>query len=161
MSRYIGKKTKSVEILVPNGKKIKGIITEIKNSDLYADSLNIKIECPEYTAWSEDGQRKFVKFAYFSFPMNWSSKNKAGKLYQALTGKLPIGDIDWEDLLLNREVGVIFKDDLDASTGESKGQRILSLTSMDGDSKAAGTKGNPPPGLFKKDGSELAEETPF
>src|SRR3989338_4386214 len=103
MGRFIGKKAKLVDIKVPNDTKIKGIITEIKRSDLYPDSLNIKIECPEYTGWSEDGQRKFIKFAYFSFPMNWSAKNKAGRFYAALTGKLPTGEIDWEELLSNRE----------------------------------------------------------
>ncbi len=161
MGRFIGKKAKLVEIKVPTGKKIKGIVTEIKASDLYPNSLNIKIECPEHTAWSEDGQKQFVKIAYFSFPMDWSPKNKAGKFYLALTGKLPTGEVDWDELLLNREVGVIFNDELDPSTGEFKGQRVIWIGSMDGGLKAPEQKAKSPTNPPKKDESTLSDETPF
>lgn len=161
MGRFIGRKAKSVDIRVPNDQKIKGIITEIKRSDLYPDSLSIKIECPEHTGWSDDGQRQFVKFAYFSFPMNWSAKNKSGRFYEALMGKSPTGEVDWEELLLNREIAIMFKDDVDQVTGESKGQRISWIGNMDGGPKSSEKSAKPSSNTPKKDELELNEEAPF
>jgi len=150
MSQFIGKKMNSIEIKVPNGEKIYGVITEIKQSDLYPNSLSIKIECPEHKVWAEDGKRQFVKFTYYSFPMNWSAKNKSGRLYQALMGKLPTGDIDWETVLLNREVTVVFNDDVDEATGVSKGQRISSISKWEGVSSTG-----------KQEKEQFDDETPF
>ena len=161
MGRFIGKKVNAIDFGVPNDKKIYGVITEIKESDLYPGSLNIKIECPEYKILAEDGKRQFVKFAYHSFPMNWSPKNKTGRFYEALMGKLPTGDIDWETLLLNREVSVVFSDDVDEATGVSKGQRISWIGGSDGGPKALEKNVKASSHVLKKDESKLNEEAPF
>lgn len=125
MSDIIGGKAKIVQIPVPTGKKIKGRIIELKASTKFEGLLDIKIEFPQFKKKSDDGKRDFTKQAFYGVPIDWSEKNKAGKLLFALYGKLPTTEaVNWTKALLDKEVECIFEDIFDDQTGEPKGQKI-------------------------------------
>lgn len=121
MSDIVGGKAKAMNIPAPTGKKVRGKISELKMSTKFEGLMDIKIDFPQFK--SEDG--KFTKRAFYGIPVDWSEKNKAGKLLFALYGKLPTQEtVNWTKALLNREVEVIFEDIFDDATGEPKGQKI-------------------------------------
>lgn len=121
----VGGKAKMVLIPVPTGKKVKGKIVELKLSTKFEGLLDIKIEFPQYKKKSDDGKREFTKQAFYGVPVDWSEKNKAGRLLMALYGKLPTQEqVNWSKALQDREVDCIFEDVFDEQTGEAKGQKI-------------------------------------
>jgi len=125
MSDIYGGKAKPVNIPVPTGKKIRGKIVELKLSQKFEGLLDIKIEFPEYKIKSDDGKKEFIKQGFYGVPVDWSEKNKAGKLLFALYGKYPSQEqVNWTKALLNKEVDCIFEDVFDEQTGESKSQKI-------------------------------------
>ena len=125
MSDIVGGKAKPINIPAPVNKKLRGVITKIQLSQKYEHYVDITVEFPEYKARSDDGKKEFVKRCYYGIPVDWSEKNKAGKLLLALYGKLPSKDgVNWSKALLNKEVSCILEDVLDEQTGEPKGQKI-------------------------------------
>lgn len=121
----IGGKAKIVQIPVPTGKKILGKVVELKLSTKFEGLLDIKIEFPEYKKKTEDGKKEFTKQAFYGVPVDWSEKNKAGRLLFALYGKYPQAEaVNWTRALLQKEVSCIFEDIFDDQTGEAKGQKI-------------------------------------
>lgn len=121
----VGGKAKMIQIPVPVGKKILGTIQELKLSTKYENYIDIKIVFPQYKAMSDDGRKEFTKQAFYGIPVDWSEKNKAGKLLFALYGKFPSQEsVNWSKALLNKEVACIFEDVFDDETGEPKGQKI-------------------------------------
>ena len=126
MADIYGGRAKAINIPAPVGKKIKGKILEVTLSEKFEGYIDMKIAFQEYKMRSDDGKRDFVKQAFYGIPVDWSTKNKAGRLYYALTGRLPEDNeqVNWTKLLLNAEVACIFEDVLDEATGEPKGQKI-------------------------------------
>lgn len=125
MSDIYGGKAKPINIPAPVNKKIKGVITKLQLSTKFENYIDITVEFPEYTMKSDDGKKDFVKRCFYGIPVDWSEKNKAGRLLSALYGKLPEGEqINWNKALLKKEVCCILEDVLDDNTGEPKGQKI-------------------------------------
>jgi len=124
MSDIYGRKSKPIIINAPIGQKIQGRIIEVRLSEKFDDYIDIKIEFPQYKKVSDDGSREFVKQAFYGISIDWSTKNKAGRLYYSLEGKLPGEDnVNWTKLLFNRDVMCIFEDNYDEK-GDAKGQKI-------------------------------------
>jgi len=125
MSDVFGGKAKFTSIPVPIGVKHRGKVVEVKLSEKYDDCVSIAVEFPQFKAPSRDGKKEFVKRSFYTISLDWSPKNKSGKLYQGMTGRLPSDEeqINWTRLLLGKEVECIFESVLD-DYGEMKGDKI-------------------------------------
>lgn len=127
MSDVTGKKKKFTEIPAPLGVKVKGIIEAIKLSEKFEDTIQVQVRFPQLKKMSDDGSREFTKFASYFMPIEWSAKNKSGRVLKSFNaGQLPKDDeeINWTRLLLNKKCECIFENTFDAETGEPKGQKI-------------------------------------
>lgn len=126
MSDILGKRAKAINIPAPTGVKIKGQITKVGLSEKFENYIDIVIQFPEYKKMSDDGRKEFTKQAFYGIPIDWSPKNKAGRLHLSMTGNLPADNtpVNWTTMLLNKPVECILEDVLDDATGESKGHKI-------------------------------------
>lgn len=122
----IGGRSKFTNIPAPIGTKVLGKVVELKLSEKIEDYISISVEFPQITKKSEDGKKTFTKRAFYGIPVDWSEKNKAGRLYKSLTGNFPKPDeqVNWTQLLMGRNIACIFEVVLDDQTGEPKGDKI-------------------------------------
>lgn len=122
----VGRRAEKLQIPAPTGQKLEGKIIEINQSERFPELIDLNIEIPEFKVKLKDGKTEFKKRVYYSIPINWSPKNKAGRLHKAVLGRLPGEEepVMWEQLLKNLEVLVILEDKLDPDTGEVLGQKI-------------------------------------